>query len=357
MSLSDLGWDNDFQQGFDPFDGQGFVPARITREERAGYLVHTADHEEMAVLAGRLRHELELREDRIAVGDWVAIRQESQGQSLIQGLIPRRTWISRQAAGGRSQEQILAANVDVVFLVTSLDANYSLRRLERYLTLAWDTGAQPVLVLNKIDICDSLEQRLAEVTELAGAAPCCATCAINGRGVDALASYLESGRTGVFLGSSGVGKSTLINDLLGHERQATQPVRETDSRGRHTTTHRELILLPGGGVLIDTPGMRELQPWASEEATRQTFHEIDELAASCRFHDCRHDQEPGCAVQAALADGDLEPDRLASYHKQQRELRHLASRHDERLRRSRKADEKREQRHRRRYGRRDQQDD
>jgi ribosome biogenesis GTPase len=259
----------------------------------------------------------------------VAVRWPSaRERATIQAILPRTSLFSRKVAGQETLEQILAANVDVAFLVAGLDRDFSIRRLERYLTMAWESGARPVIVLNKTDLADDLEARRADVAGVAGAVPVHAISSKVGSGIEELSPYLQPGRTVALLGSSGVGKSTLINRLVGRERQLTRDVREKDSRGRHTTTHRELVPLPGGGLLIDTPGMRELQLWSADEGVQETFDDITDLAEHCYFRDCRHETEPKCAVKAAAEDGRLASDRLESFLKLQEELRHLATRQD-----------------------------
>ncbi len=258
------------------------------------------------------------------VGDWVAARIINREQAIVEAVLPRRTLFARRAPGRREDQQPIAANIDLVFLVCGLDGDFNLRRLERYLTLGMESGADAVVVLNKSDLCADVSSRLAEVAEIAGAAPVVAVHTRSAEGLDPLLPFLVEGRTVALLGSSGVGKSSLVNCLLGEERLRTTEVRESDSRGRHTTTHRELIPLPGGGALIDTPGMRELQLWAGEDAVDRAFDEVATLAAGCRYRDCMHGSEKGCAVQSALADGSLAEERWESYRK----LRGEARRHE-----------------------------
>jgi ribosome biogenesis GTPase len=249
------------------------------------------------------------------VGDWVAARVVGDRQAIVDAVLPRSTLFSRRAPGRREDQQPMAANIDVVFLVSGLDGDFNPRRIERYLTLAAESGAAPVIVLNKSDACDDLAARIEETAAVAAATPIVTCSARAGDGLDALDRFLGPGRTVALLGSSGVGKSTIVNRLLGDDRFLTNDVRESDSRGRHTTTHRELVPLPRGGALIDTPGMRELQLWASQESVDVTFEEIADIAAGCRFRDCAHNGEQGCAVEAALARGDITADRFASYRK------------------------------------------
>jgi ribosome biogenesis GTPase len=296
--------------------------------------VRSAGGERLAGLAGRLRLALRRPEERPAVGDWVALRsREGPGRTLVHAVLPRRTAFVRRAAGDQTVQQVLAANVDTVFLVMGLDRDYNPRRIERALVLAWESGAEPVIVLNKTDLSDEVEACRAEVEAAAPGVPVVALSAKRSEGLGDLGPWLRRGRTVALLGSSGVGKSTIVNRLLGEERQRTREVRESDQRGRHTTTHRELLALPGGGLLIDTPGLREIQLWATEEGLAAAFDDVETFAAGCRFRDCAHEAEPGCAVRAAVAEGRLLPERLASFHKLRAELRSLEIREDpERLR-------------------------
>lgn len=324
MPLNDLGWNECFARAFAELNGDvALVPGRVVRTHKGGYRVATEDGELLVKLSGRLRHEARSSTERPAVGDWVAVVRHPDGASgRIEAVLPRRTRFSRRtpARRGGLEEQVIVANIDVAFLVTGLDTNYNLRRIERYLTLARDSGAEAVVVLNKADVCDDTEDCVAAVRAVAREVPVVLTSAVTGRGLEALRERLGPGRTATFLGSSGVGKSTLINALLGEERQAIAELSESAGKGRHTTTARELIPLPAGGALIDTPGLRELQIWCEQDALDESFAEILELAAQCRFRDCRHDAEPGCAVQAALDEGTLDPERFFSYQRQNADL-------------------------------------
>jgi ribosome biogenesis GTPase len=313
---------------------QGLVPGRVIITHVRDVRVRTARAERLAGISGRLRLAGRRPEERPTVGDWVALRpREGSGRTLVHGVLPRRTAFVRRAAGDHTVQQVLAANVDTVFLVMGLDRDYNPRRIERALVLAWESGAEPVIVLNKTDLCDDVEARRAYVEAAAPGAPVVPVAAKRSEGLEGLSPWLRRGRTVALLGSSGVGKSTIVNRLLGEERQRTREVRQSDQRGRHTTTHRELLAIPGGGLLIDTPGLREIQIWATEEGLATAFEDIEALSVRCRFRDCAHEAEPGCAVRAAVEEGRLGPERLASFHKLRAELRSLEIREDpERLR-------------------------
>ena len=343
MSLNDFGWNRKLQKSFGDYEQRGLAPARVCAEHRERYRIVSAEGEQWAEVSGKLRHGVRTRADYPAVGDWTAVAAStSDGPAVIHAVLPRRSRIVRKAvrAGGpkygegRTEEQVLAANVDTVFLVTGLDQDFNLRRLERYLPMAWDSGADPVILLNKADLCDDPQQALNATRDIAPGVPVYPISAATGESLAVLETFLEPGRTAVLLGSSGVGKTTLINALLGEERLATREVREYDSRGRHTTTHRHLLNLPGGGLIIDTPGLREVRLWESEDGLERTFGDVEELIEQCRFRNCSHQSEPGCAVQAALADGNLDPGRWRNYLKQQKELEHLRLRQDKRAARA-----------------------
>jgi ribosome biogenesis GTPase len=327
--LSELGWSEADASRFAPFAAEGLVPARVVAGHRHFLRVLSAAGESLAEPSGSLKHEASGREELPAVGDWVALRQrEGQDRDVIQAVLPRRTAFVRRAAGVRAVAQVLAANVDTVFLVMGLDGDFNPRRLERALVLAWESGASPVVLLNKADVATDVAARRAEIEQVAPGVPVCVVSAKHGQGLEAIVPWLVPGRTVALLGSSGVGKSTLVNRLLGYDKQRTNEVRPDDQRGRHTTSHRELIELPGGALLIDTPGLRELQLWSDGSGLEAAFEEIAELATACRFTDCGHGSEPGCAVRAAVEERRLEPARLASYLKLQAELRALEIRED-----------------------------
>src|SRR5262245_23058190 len=332
MRLADLGWDEEFARGFEPWrDDADIQPGRVAIEFNYIYRMYVDGGELDAVRSGRLKHRAASRGELPAVGDWVAVRRRpGHDRGAVVAVLPRRTRFSGRMAGQITDEQVIAANAGVLFVVMSLDADFSLRRLERYLLLARESGASPVVLLTKPDLADDPAGRQAEVRMVAGAAPVHLVCPVLGEGIDTVREYLPRGHTGALVGSSGVGKTTIINRLLGADVRKTREVRERDSKGRHTTTHRELIVLPEGGLIIDTPGMRELQLWDAAEAVRGTFEDIDDLARGCHFTDCRHRGEPKCAVKAAVDDGRLDAGRLESYLKLRDELDELGKQKDAR---------------------------
>lgn len=332
-NLTEIGWNDHFAALFEPYSRNDLVPARVVKQYRERCLVAAEKGELKADISGRLRHSIANISDFPVIGDWVAVESVGHSRGVIHAVLPRRSAFTRKAAGDLTEAQVVAANVDTVFLITGLDGNFNLRRIERYLTAAWDSGASPVIVLNKADLKLNLNETVAEVKRIARGVPVVAVSANDGYNLDVLGTFLAPGRTVAMLGSSGVGKSTLINRLLGEERLRIRPVREDDSRGRHTTTHREIVALPGGALLIDTPGMRELQLWADDEGLDRSFDDIAGLASRCRFADCRHEAEPACAVREAVERGSLDARRLENYLKQRRELEFLALKQDEKARR------------------------
>jgi ribosome biogenesis GTPase len=349
-NLHDLGWDDRWAAAFAERAPSGTVPARVSIEFNHIYKLMTQDGELHAQLSGRIRHQAAGRHELAAVGDWVAVRQiPGERSGLIEALLPRRSKFSRKVAGELTQEQVVAANIDTVFLVMGLDHDFNVRRLERYLLTSFESGARPVVLLSKADLAEDVAAFVAEAQAVAPGVPVHATTAVSRElptgqviapDVAVVERYLGAGKTGALLGSSGAGKSTMINALLGTSALKTAEVRASDSRGRHTTRHRQLLVLPGRGVLIDTPGMRELQLWDVSEAAKDSFEDIETLAASCHFTDCRHKDEPRCAVKAAVETGELAPDRLAGYIKLQDELQALEARRDVRA----QIDEKRRNR-------------
>jgi ribosome biogenesis GTPase len=329
--LARLGWSDRLDEALAAHAADGVVPGRVALEHTHIYRVMTDAGETLARVSGRLRHEASTRADFPAVGDWVVLESPARGgDARIVAVLPRQSRFSRRAAGDSTEEQVVAANIDIVFLVAGLDGDFNPRRIERYLLVATESGAAPVIVLNKADAVNDAGVMVDAVRAVAGSAPVHAiSCRVPGA-VEVLRQYLGPGRTGALLGSSGVGKSTIVNRLIGHDLLRTQDVRASDSRGRHTSTARQLVLLPESGVLIDTPGMRELQLWDSGETMGGAFGDIEALADKCRFRDCRHLQEPGCAVRAAVGTGEVASGRLVSYHKLQDEQAHQARQMDQR---------------------------
>ncbi len=326
--IEDYGWSDALRNDFGPHAERGLIPGRVIVQQRGLFVLATDLGELAAGVAGRLAHDT-LGGAYPAAGDWVAAAPRPEERAAtIHAVLPRKTAFVRRASGPKLGEQVVAANVDVAFLTASLNADLNARRLERYLSVASQSGARPVLVLTKADLCPDVDAALAEIRAVAGGVPILAVSALTGMGLEEITAQLAPRETAVMVGSSGVGKSTLVNALAGQELMATQAIREDDARGRHTTSHRELIRLPGGALLLDTPGMRELGLWDSDEGVSATFEDIELLAAGCRFHDCHHGNEPGCVVQAALADGSLDPGRWKSYGKLQREVAHLERRED-----------------------------
>jgi ribosome biogenesis GTPase len=324
--LSLLGWDEWFEERFALFAHQGYAPARVIADFGAEYLLHDGE-ESLRAAAGR--HLMNDGGQLPAVGDWVAIRHR-EPLATIHGWVERKTAFSRKVASVETKEQVLAANIDVAFVVASAQ-DVNARRIERYLTMAWQSGAVPVVVLTKSDIAASPDELRLELETAAIGIRVLMTSAITGNGIDELAEQLRPARTGVLLGPSGAGKSTLINRMAGADVMKTRSVHRS-GEGRHMTSHRELIQLPEGGMIIDTPGLREAQLWKGEDALASLFDDVEEIARQCRFNDCEHNSEPGCAIKAALAGGELSPARLESYRKLQRELRSVAVRSDARLR-------------------------
>jgi ribosome biogenesis GTPase len=327
--LSALGWDADWASTFEQPEHDNLIPARVAAQHRGEYVLFSEEGELRAKASGRLFYDREVGGELPAVGDWVGVRAPATITSILQ----RRTAFVRKSAGNDSTGQVLAANVDTALLLAGLDDDFSLRRLERYVTTAWESGAQPVVVLTKSDLCTDVDAAVIAVESVAIAVPVHPISNLSGAGLETLEPYLQTGRTAVLLGSSGVGKSSLLNRLAGQELMRTRTL-AADGTGRHTTTHRELIRLPDGGLVIDTPGLRELQFWEGDLSA--AFEDIEALAAECRFRDCAHTHEPGCAVLRAVDDGTLELDRLRSWRKLQRELESIAARTDKRLRLARK---------------------
>jgi ribosome biogenesis GTPase len=333
-TIEGLGWDASWAEAFTPFAARGHRPARVVAVHRETSVVRDHEGDRPASVSGAFRFEALAAADYPTVGDWVALDPDG----VITAVLPRRSVFRRMAVDGTRRvaglddEQVMASNVDVALLVAGLDNDFNLRRIERYLAVAWSSAVTPVIVLNKSDLADDVDGRLVAVDAIAPGVSSVAVSARTGAGLDELRAHLEPGRTAAILGSSGVGKSTLVNALLGQDLQKTAEVRGSDSRGRHTTTHRELFELPGGALLVDTPGIRALEVLGAEGGVESAFDDVADLAAACRFSNCRHDGEPGCAVRAAVDDGRLSPGRLASHRKLERELAHAARQGDPRAR-------------------------
>ncbi|HUG64638.1 MAG TPA: ribosome small subunit-dependent GTPase A [Gaiellaceae bacterium] len=347
-TLAALGWTDELEAAFNPYEERGFMPARVVAEHRGGYYVRSEIGDRLASARGRMRDD-EIWGGMPAVGDWVVVCDAPGDRFAIEALLPRRTKVSRKTPWLKAEEHILVANVDTVLLVTGLDEDFNPRRLERYLVAAWDSGADPVVVLTKLDVLDD-PAKLVEAESVAVGVPVFAVSNVTGEGIDEIRALLQPARTFVLLGSSGTGKSTLANRLAGREVMATGDLRN-DGRGRHTTRHRQLLVMPGGAILIDTPGLRELQVWEGD--VDSAFADIAELASECRFNDCAHTTEPDCAVREALESEVLDEGRWASYLKLQRELRAIEARSSQRIQRelkSRWRARARETRRARRYG-------
>jgi ribosome biogenesis GTPase len=336
VKLEDLGWTPAWAAAFQPFTESG-QPCRVSSVYKSSYRVLSPAGERVAVVSGNLRHHASRGADLPTVGDWVAVQSPADGAAVIHAVLPRTTCLQRKAAGRTSDAQPLAANVDTIALVMGVDGDFNVRRLERALVMVRQSGAAPLVLLNKIDLVADVGSYRRAVEAAAAGAPVHLVSALHGEGVDALAPALLRGKTLVLLGSSGTGKSTLVNRLLGTAEQLTGAVRAYDDRGRHTTTSRQLFVLPGGALLIDTPGIREIQLLADVDAIEGTFGDVEALAQRCRFRDCRHEHEPGCAVRAAAEAGDLPAERLESLRKLRAERRYQAEREDGALQRERKA--------------------
>ena len=330
IELESLGWSERLSSLYEPFAGEDVVAGRVSIQHRGAYDVLTELGELRCEVPRRLVHEAATTADLPVVGDWVVVApRAADGSGTITAVLPRLTKFSRKTAWQAAEEQVLAANIDVALLLASMNDDLNLRRLERYLILAWESGARPVIVLTKADLHPAPDAAVAQVETIAGGVSVHAISSLTGQGLDDLRALLAPGLTAVLLGSSGVGKSTLVNTLAGEALLATQEIRD-DGKGRHTTTHRELVQLPTGALVIDTPGIRELQLWVADDGIDEAFEDVTELFAHCRFSDCAHDTEPGCAVRAALEDGTLPSARWDSYLKLQAELAHLDRKLDKR---------------------------
>lgn len=330
-TLKELGWNDTLQKEYDCCS-EKLTIGRVAIEYKNMYKVYSEKGEVLASVPGKLMYTARGREDFPAVGDWVLLDNVSEisGRATIKYIFNRKSKFARKIAGNTFEEQIVAVNIDILFICMSLNQNYNLRRLERYVIMGWDSGARPVILLTKADLCDDIETKLEEVENTAPGVEVLCLSSYTGQGVDELKSFIKPGNTVAFLGSSGVGKSTLINTLMGEELLDTQEISDCGDRGRHTTTHRELMLSPEGAVVIDTPGMRELHLLDAGESVDTAFEDIDTLAANCRFSDCTHSREPGCAVKQAIEDGTLEQSRFISYIKLKKEAEYMKRKTDKR---------------------------
>ena len=343
MNLTELGWSHFFQQQLTP-EQLAFLPARVFRQDTNQYHLVSEQGKLIGVLPGKFRQEALSNADLPTVGDWVVVSPidgDEPDRVQIEKLLDRKSKFSRKEAGEVHDEQVVASNIDTVFIVSSLDKDFNLHRIERYLLLSWTSGALPVLILNKSDVCKNIEKKVEDLQVIAMGAPIHVMSAKDNSGLDALRQYVTPGSTCSFLGSSGVGKSTIINELVGYEKFDTGEVRSDDSKGRHTTTFREMVEASSGGMIIDTPGMREIQLWADGVSLSHSFQDIESLAASCKFSDCKHDTEPGCSITKAIETGNLEPERLERYFKLSKELEHFESQQNAATRAGKKQENKR----------------
>lgn len=324
MNIEQYGFDKNMIPDYDDYLEKGYHPARVCVVHKGAYTLISEFGELAGEVSGKFLYNASSEADYPAVGDWVMVKvMQEEGKAVIHSVLPRKTKFSRKVSGITTNEQIIATNIDYVFIVVSLNNNFSLERIERYLVMAWESGAAPVIILSKADLCEDIEEYIREAKAAAAGIPVHAISVVTGYGLEPLRQYFKDGSTVAFLGSSGVGKSTLINYFMGTEKQKVQSINESFEKGRHTTTHRELMRLPEGGLMIDTPGMRELQLWEATQGVSDTFEYIEDLAKQCKFSDCKHMSEPGCAVKAALSDGTLSAERFDNYKKLQRENEHL----------------------------------
>ncbi|AST93581.1 ribosome small subunit-dependent GTPase A [Sutcliffiella cohnii] len=330
MNLCQLGWNETLQKELLCYEFSNFSVGRVSLEHKNMYRVLTDQGELLAEVSGKFRFEALDTGDYPAVGDWVLISvMAEERRAIIHKLFTRFSKFSRKVAGRATEEQIIASNINTVFLVNALNNDFNIRRIERYLLMTWESGANPVIVLTKADLCrQDISEKVIQVEEVAFGVPIHVCSALDGTGIEELQDYFISGQTVALLGSSGAGKSTLTNRLLGVEKQLVQETRKVDDKGRHTTTHRELFLLPGGGIIIDTPGLRELQFWETENSLSKSFSDIEEISNRCSFNDCQHESEPGCAIKAAINEGALDIKRFQSYLKLQKELAYFDRKSD-----------------------------
>jgi ribosome biogenesis GTPase len=331
MNLQSIGWNNYFREHFKKYKSTGLIPARVISEQKKSYILLSSKGELTASARGILWHQKKSNPETPVVGDWVSVEvQQEKNSATICHILPRKSRFSRKAAGGRKRtsggkpiEQIIVANVDLGIITIGLDRDFSLRRIERYLALVQGSGSKPLIVLNKTDLCKEQRKRKKETMDVAHDVPVITMNALKKRQVGVLNKYIKKGKTAALLGSSGVGKSTIINQLLGYERQKVSELSESVGKGQHTTSKRELIILPNGGLVVDNPGMREVQLWAVEDELQSIFNDIEQLAQNCRFRNCQHQVEPGCAVKFSIEKGEIKKDRLDNYHKMKKELTKL----------------------------------
>ncbi|MGM0411515.1 MAG: ribosome small subunit-dependent GTPase A, partial [Bacillota bacterium] len=325
MNLKNIGFNDYVEAQFNSIGNTNDKIARISGEYEKIYKIITEYGEKTAEISGNMKYNAKGRFDYPAVGDWVIVKgRKNSDKYIIKKIVPRKTKVSRKVAGKKSEEQIISANMDYIFIMSGLKSDYNVNRLERYLTIAWDSGAKPVIILNKADLCNlnEIEKKKNKIAEIAFGVPVHVISCKENRGLEEINKYLSSGITISLLGSSGVGKSTLINLLIGKTKQKTNNTRYSDGKGKHTTTSREIIIIPDKGVIIDTPGMREIQLWNNESGISSTFADIEKLSKGCKFNDCTHTHEPDCAVKKAIEDGDLNKERLNNFHKMKREMRY-----------------------------------
>jgi ribosome biogenesis GTPase len=327
LKLLDIGWNNNIEDNYRKLGIDNVLLGRIIFHSGKQYKIITTTGESIANISSSVINSITNKSDFPSVGDWVCLKKidEFRPYNIVK-IIPRINKLSRKVAGDKSEEQIIASNIDIVFIMTSVDDDFNIRRLERYLSMSNQINSKPIIIINKIDKCNILEKHIKETEQIFQNTPIIFISAKDGKNIQDVNKHIEKGKTIILLGSSGVGKSTLINQILGYSRQKVGNIREKDSKGRHITTNRELIILPKGGILIDTPGLREIQLWSSGEGIIKTFKDIDELSRQCRFRDCIHDSEPGCAINQAVKSGQLSEERLDNYKKLLREQEYLNQR-------------------------------